>query len=112
LSTKKKKECPLNFINGYSLGFILEIKGVSEHWVRRLGVFACQPAQEDKGLSGRGLLTERPQRINSLLCGRRYGVFDSFVSDSWRCLGIPLLDLGEFLFVVCRFLLILQRLTI
>jgi hypothetical protein len=26
LSTKKKKECPLNFINGYSLGFILEIK--------------------------------------------------------------------------------------
>ena len=28
MSTKKKKECPLNFINGYSLGFILEIKGI------------------------------------------------------------------------------------
>jgi hypothetical protein len=25
LSTKKKKECPLSFINGHSLGFILEI---------------------------------------------------------------------------------------
>jgi len=34
LSIKKKKERPLNFINGHSLGFILEIasRGI-EYWI-------------------------------------------------------------------------------